>query len=98
VLVPTDPYWKYQVNMAIQIVSIVLYSILLAYVLHNTYVYLWLKQRYKVMTHSVFYTFAICLAVGRIYQHACTFKYLTNYKLRLLNNLNDGFSVCIGIS
>lgn len=96
--VPTDPYWKYQANMIIQIVSIVLYSILLAYSLHNTYLYLWLRQRYKILTHSVFYTFAILLAIGRIYQHACSFNWITNFKLKFLNNLNDGLSVCIGIS
>lgn len=50
------------------------------------------------MTHSLFYLFAVLLSVGRIYQHACTFHWLVNYKLRFLNNLCDGFSVCIGIS
>lgn len=98
VAVPTDPQWKYNVNLAMQITVMVLYSVLLVYVLHNTYRYLVLAKRYKVLTHALFYTFAVMLAIARIYQHASSFDYLTNYKLRFLNNLSDGFSVCIGIS
>jgi hypothetical protein len=98
VAVPTEPHWKYSLNEGIQITDIVLYSLLLIYVLHNTYKYLWIKRRYKVLTHALFYAFAIMLAVGRIYQHACSFNWLSTYKLRFLNNMCDGFSVCIGIS
>lgn len=98
VAVPTDPQWKYNVNLVMQITAMVLYSILLVYVLHNTYRYLVLAKRYKVLTHALFYTFAVLLAIARIFQHASSFTYLTNYKLRFLNNLSDGFSVCIGIS
>ena len=68
------------------------------FVLHNTYQYLVVKKRYKVMTHTIFYSFAILVALGRIIQHSLSFHYLVNEKLRALNNLNDGFSVCIGIS
>lgn len=67
IAVPTDPYWQYLLNFAIQIASIALYGVLLVFLLHNTYKYLWLKQRYKVMTHTMFYSFALLLAVGRIY-------------------------------
>ena len=66
--------------------------------LHNTYQYLVVKKRYKVMTHTIFYSFAILVALGRIIQHSLSFHYLVNEKLRTFNNLNDGFSVCIGIS
>lgn len=38
------------------------------------------------------------LASVRIIQHSMSFNWLMNYRLRLLNSLNDGFSVCIGIS
>ena len=68
------------------------------FVLHNTYQYLVVKKRYKVMTHTIFYSFAILVALGRIIQHSLSFHYLVNEKLRTFNNLNDGFSVCIGIS
>ena len=66
ILVPTDPVWKYRYNIFVQVFSIGLYTTLLVYVVHNIYVHLWLKKRYKVLTHTVFYTFAFCLAVGRI--------------------------------
>ena len=71
---------------------------MLIFVLHNTYQYLVVKKRYKVMTHTIFYSFAILVALGRIIQHSLSFHYLVNEKLRTFNNLNDGFSVCIGIS
>ena len=98
VAVPTEPAWEYNTNIAIQVFAILLYSVLLIYVLHNTYVYLWLKKKYEVLTHTVFYFFAIMLASCRIVQHSMSFNWLMNYRLRLLNSLNDGFSVCIGIS
>lgn len=66
VLVPRDPAWKYRVNLAIQSTAMVLYIILLVYVLHNTYRYVVVAKRYKVLTHALFYTFAILLAICRI--------------------------------
>jgi hypothetical protein len=38
------------------------------------------------------------MSVSRILQHAFSFEFLTNYIIRFMNNLSDGFSVCIGIS
>jgi hypothetical protein len=85
-------------NVLIQITAIALYSILLVFILHNTYKYLWARQRYRVITHSMFYTFALCLVIGRIYEHLKSFSYYVTYYLRFLNNMCDGFSICIGIS
>ena len=96
VLVP--PGWHTTYNIAFQSATIFAYSLLLIYLLHNSYKYLFKLKRYTVLTHTVFYSFAILLAIGRIYQHACAFEYLTNYKIRLLNGLDDGFTVCVGIS
>jgi hypothetical protein len=96
--VPLSPEWKFKVNIGYQTLAILLYSIVLIFVLHNTYKYLIVKKRYKVMTHSIFYSFAILVALGRITQHSLSFHFMVNEFLRALNNLNDGFSVCIGIS
>ena len=98
VRVPRDPYWKYNVNILIQTFSIFLYSLVLIFTLHNTYRYLVINKRYKVLTHSMFYMFAILLSVGRITQHSLSYDFLVNQLLRTLNNMNDGFSICIGIS
>ena len=84
--------------MGIQIFAIILYLIVLVYNLHNTYKYLVINKRYKVLTHSLFYTFAISLSIGRIIQHANQFSWLSNHFLKCLNQMNDGFSICIGIS
>ena len=46
VAVPTDPEWKYSVNVMMQSISILLYSVLLVYLLHNTYKYLVVAKRY----------------------------------------------------
>jgi undecaprenyl pyrophosphate phosphatase UppP len=46
----------------------------------------------------MFYLFAILLSLGRITQHSLSFTFLVNQLLRTLNNINDGFSICIGIS
>lgn len=83
--VPVSPEWKYKVNIAYQTLAILLYSTVLIFVLHNTYKYLFVKKRYKVMTHSIFYSFAILVALGRIIQHSLSFNYMINEKLRALN-------------
>ena len=93
--VPANVYWY---NFAIQVLAIVSYSVMLFALLHNFYFYLVLKKRYKVLTHDLFYFFAILLATGRILQHAFSFNYFFSQLTIYLNELNDGFSVCIGIS
>lgn len=98
VAVPTEPQRKYYINIAMQVTAILLYFVLLVCVLYNTFRYVVLAKRYKVVTHSLFYTFVVLLAITRIYQHASSFNYLSNRKLSILNNLSDGYSVCIGIS
>lgn len=85
-------------NGLIQVVALMLYTALLMYVLHNTYRYLWVRGRYKIITHSMFYTFAMLLALCRILEHSLSFQYYVTYKLRFLNNMADGFSICIGIA
>jgi hypothetical protein len=46
ILVPRDPEWKYNYNIFLQVSSIVLYSALLIFIVHNSYEYLWRKKRY----------------------------------------------------
>jgi hypothetical protein len=88
-------YWY---NFVIQVLAIVFYSVMLFALLHNFYFYLILKKRYKVLTHDLFYFFAILLAIFRILQHAFSFNYFYSPLAVYLNELNDGFSVCIGVS
>jgi hypothetical protein len=85
-------------NNLIQATALVLYGALLIYLLHNVYKYLWVRKRYKVITHSMFYTFALCMTVTRLIEHIASFRYFITYFLRFLNNMADGFSICVGIS
>ena len=93
--VDPDLYWY---NFAIQVTAIALYSVMLMALLHNFYHYLILKKRYKVLTHLLFYSFAILLSIGRIMQRGYSFTYLISPIIIYLNELNDSFSVCIGVS
>lgn len=85
-------------NILLQSFSILFYSILFIFCLHNTYAYLVKKKRYKVFPITLFYTFAGLLSTARITQHVLSFYALQNNVIYYCNTVADAYSVCIGIA
>lgn len=97
IAVPENDYVE---TWVIQIITILLYSIVLMFAAINTWKYVISKKRWQVVPIALFYLFATLLAIVRIIMHVIELvdMYYLNKKIQVCNQVADAFSVCIGIS